>query len=719
MLRKHNNTLRMKKIFSDNGHKPLRSFAVTILMVMCIVVNGTSQIIDSIHQELQNASLSKKDKAQYYNELAWQYQHLNLDSTRFYGNKALAMVSNGQWPEVLSNAYNRLGNYYFYRSEYDSALFYHKKSYRVRRDARLEKPSAGAAYNVATTNIRVHLYDKALEYADTAYTLYQKLGDSIGMELILFQMAYAEVGKGDFGAAFKRINQIERLGGQQQEWKLAALKAKIYSRQYRVEEASKWINRALKVFEGGKKSLRKVYSLKANICLQQNKLDSSEYYYQQEWELHNHTAKNQSVFKLHTNVALVQLLNGDLQKCKHSLNKARRILAKSPEHASDNLFWRTLGGYHKSIGDLDSAVYCYKKGLALANDIKSLNNVELLFNLYNVYVEQKEYKKANDIISIYHELNDSLYDVIQSYQQNEQTAMAQEFEADLALRETINEMNETKFRNTKLVLVIVALLLVILSLLLYMRFQKEKNKRKLADKKKELLNNRIESLLQTQELKSIANVLEVQEQERRRIAQDLHDKLGGTLSIVKLQFTDIQNSIGVLQEQTRQTYKHALTALDSASDEVRKVAHNLISGSLTNFGLDVALQELSDSIQRSESIDFEYINSGFDERLDTNQESHIYRIVQEMVSNTLKHAEAKSITLQIIKRNDALSIVYEDDGIGFNPDEITSGMGLKSIESRVEKLNGTFEIDSGNGVGTTYNITIDTKDQKSEKSYHS
>ena len=268
--------------------------------------------------------------------------------------------------------------------------------------------------------------------------------------------------------------------------------------------------------------------------------------------------------------------------------------------------------------------------------------------------------------------------------------------------------------------------MLIIALLVVIAYQREKNKRRLAIKDRELAENnkrlleeKIEGLLKKQELKSIVNVLEIQEAERRRIAQDLHDRLGGMLATVKLLFQSIEVGIDSLQIQNKEAYSRALNILDGAGDEVRKVAHNLVSGALKNFGLEVALKELGEAIQTAESIAFESSFHGLSTRLPLKLETHIYRVVKELVSNTLKHAKAQKVTLQLLRDGEQLNLVYEDDGVGFDPAMGTDGIGMKNIASRVQDLKGDFHIDSGKGAGTTVIINVPINTIEDEQSYHS
>ena len=223
-----------------------------------------------------------------------------------------------------------------------------------------------------------------------------------------------------------------------------------------------------------------------------------------------------------------------------------------------------------------------------------------------------------------------------------------------------------------------------------------------------IANEKINTLLKDQELQSVSNMLEVQEEERKRIAADLHDRLGSMLSTVKLHFNTVEQQIDTLREQNKDQYHKATTLLDEACDEVRKIAHNLVSGELVKFGLVSALNQLKETIEETGKLSIKVYAFGMEERLAANTEISLYRIVQELLNNILKHAKASEMTIQLNKVENNLNIVVEDNGAGYDVNAALAkdGMGLRNMQTRVKKLNGTIEFDSMKGRGSTTIIDL-------------
>ncbi|MDW3191052.1 MAG: sensor histidine kinase [Cytophagales bacterium] len=233
-------------------------------------------------------------------------------------------------------------------------------------------------------------------------------------------------------------------------------------------------------------------------------------------------------------------------------------------------------------------------------------------------------------------------------------------------------------RAIAIVLGITLILGLIISALVY---RDSKRKRLLAIQDKNIQSEKVTNLLKEQELIALNSMIEGQEQERKRIAEDLHDRLGSTLSAVKMHME-------VLSENDTR-YDKINRIVDKAVNDTREIAHNMLSGVLTNFGLMAALQDLKESLESSNQFKVNLRSIQFDERLDSETEIHIYRIVQELISNTLKHAKATQVDLELKRTTDkGLIITYKDNGKGFDPETAAEGMGLKNIKNRIGKLEG-------------------------------
>lgn len=220
--------------------------------------------------------------------------------------------------------------------------------------------------------------------------------------------------------------------------------------------------------------------------------------------------------------------------------------------------------------------------------------------------------------------------------------------------------------------------------------------------KKNLENQQIQDLLQEQETKTTYALLEGQDKERKRIAAELHDSLGSILVTLNMYADTLLSKKP--KEMKALAQKISATA-QLANEETRKISHSLDSGMLKHFGLESAINQLSEAVSSARKIEFN-ISTQLNDALSTDTSLEIYRIIQELVNNTLKHAQCSSIRLELTNIDDSLNLIYEDNGVGFKKEEIQYGLGLKNIENRIQKLGGDLTIDSKVGKGSTFIVEI-------------
>jgi len=226
--------------------------------------------------------------------------------------------------------------------------------------------------------------------------------------------------------------------------------------------------------------------------------------------------------------------------------------------------------------------------------------------------------------------------------------------------------------------------------------------------KQKIQQQRITELETQQQLTAAEAVLKGEEQERARIAKDLHDGLGGILSGIKFSFTTMKGNL-VMTPENQQAFERSMDMLDSSIRELRTVAHNMMPEALLRFGLDVALKDFCYEINQSGALKISYQSFG-PENVDIDQTIAIslYRIVQELINNTMKHSGASSAIVQLTKSHEQLFLTVEDDGKGFDSAilKTNKGIGWVSIKNRIDFLKGKLDITSKEGEGTSVHIEI-------------
>lgn len=201
----------------------------------------------------------------------------------------------------------------------------------------------------------------------------------------------------------------------------------------------------------------------------------------------------------------------------------------------------------------------------------------------------------------------------------------------------------------------------------------------------------------------VNSILETEEKERTRIAKDLHDGIVQDLTAIKIQLQSFtEKAPTALQNQLSNLLQH----VDTTSKEVREISYQMMPVTLRELGLVKAINELLNRSLSNKNIEFEFDAIGIENRLPEKIETTVYRICQELLNNTIKHSQATTVSMLLQLRNNSLQVTYEDNGIGFNATTVKKGIGLNSLNSRVEMVNGKLEFDEINQTGTAAYIKI-------------
>ena len=207
--------------------------------------------------------------------------------------------------------------------------------------------------------------------------------------------------------------------------------------------------------------------------------------------------------------------------------------------------------------------------------------------------------------------------------------------------------------------------------------------------------------IQKKKLENLQAMVLGEENERKRVAKDLHDGIGVLLTSVKLRLSNFQDKV-----ESKEDFQNSLEQIDNACTEVRRISHNMVPASLTKLGLQEAILDLLDNVRASTEIAIEESLDYEEGAYDESKEVLIYRVIQELINNSLKYADPTKLRIAMSKAKQEYQLTYEDNGKGFEKSKVKSGLGLRSIASRVDILKGKLTFESAPGQSTTYNITI-------------
>ncbi|MFY0631037.1 MAG: hypothetical protein JXR05_11695 [Flavobacteriaceae bacterium] len=387
--------------------------------------------------------------------------------------------------------------------------------------------------------------------------------------------------------------------------------------------------------------------------------------------------------------------------------KALKIIKKHKNYQSLAYAYNNYAEQQKIQKKYDSAIYYYSK----ADSIPLKDNIsksKLVFyeNMASAFDSINDYENQAKYLSKYKILSKKINEIDQNIaieQFDNESLRADNLESETKRKEL--ELNQKK-NQVKLIGLIVLVFFV--SSISFILLKSSRRKRLLALQEKELETQKNLTLLKEQEITSINAMVEGQEKERKRVAEDLHDNLGSVIATLKLHFENLRINREKKKIDQEVLFDKTEDLIDEAYLKVRSIAHAKNAGVIANQGLLVAVQVMAEKISSAKTLQIEVIDFGLEKRLDNSLELSLFRIIQELVTNIIKHAEADKATINISQYEGNINIILEDDGKGMDVSQIDSqkGMGLDSIQTRVEHLKGNFAIDSTPTKGTTVIINV-------------
>ena len=458
-------------------------------------------------------------------------------------------------------------------------------------------------------------------------------------------------------------------------------------------------------------------------------------------QIQEHKGKKEDLLKTYNNLGILQANLLQTDKAIYYFEKAAQIAHETNQLAIEgsikhNIAMFHIGeeNYHQALDLLSQSLaihqqtnndrgaatnYLYigitclylkelKKGLTnlkLAQDLanqKGFNDIlsECYLQLSIFYEGEKNFSEALTYLKLWAEvehaiINEASVSSMAEMQTKYETEKKEKENFELKRITEIQQLtieNDNQKRKNQLILG-TALFSLIIVVLLFVYYRKKQTQKTI----------HAVQLAEADKLRFKA-VIEAEEKERARIARELHDGLGQMLSTARLNVSGLNNNSSA---DDKALVISALKIIDDSCEEVRNIAHNMMPGALIQMGLIPALEDLFDHINASKNLQVHFTAEVTD-AIGITKEISIYRIIQEMLNNIIKHAKAKNAHISMLQKGSHLHLQIKDDGLGFDPLKIkdSAGIGWKNIYSRVTMLNGTIEIDTAEGKGLVVNMLI-------------
>lgn len=617
--------------------------------------------IDSLDHILNKTNLSAAEKIKILDDLSWEYVSHNFLKSKQYAEDGLALALKERNKEMQCTFYRTLGVAYYMNSSFDTALMYISKGMKLAVE--IKNKILEAKLIVAEANVYnvTGDYKKALDLYLKALPIFEKAGVKERVRVIL----------GNIGALYNNMQNFD-------EAEKYFIKSKKISEdtddQAGLAQALDGLNRVYIFRKDYEKALE--YSLKsAEISkIIGNKHEEAIALQGVAWVYYEH-------FK-------------DYKRAEIYTKKGLEIAKELGFPADISGVLNTLSNIYFHQGRYAE---CEKTALeAIATDTSDINIFSnLAANVVRAGIQTGNSEKALYYFDKYRQIFN-----IQSNKEYQQAMMDMQVKYETAKKEkAILKLESDKHKRNTLIYTL-SILFSLLAILSYILIQNHRKNKIIVEQQLLVKEQQLQKLESERQLLATQSVLKGEESERSRLARDLHDGLGGLLSGVKINLSSMKGN-SIITQESAEAFDHAIRLLDSSISELRRVAHNMMPETLNNYGIKTALGDFIQQLSTGKGPTMQFLPFGDDTRYSSQLELTVFRIAQELVNNALKHAEAKSINLQLILEANRICLQVTDDGKGFDKHAISGkGKGIENLRNRVLSYNGHFEIDSNEGNGT-------------------
>ncbi len=563
--------------------------------------------------------------------------------------------------------------------------------------------------------------DSILYYGDLLHKEVLQLKDSTTQNGNLLLHAYSVIAigkrsKGLLDAAIKwnlkGISLAEKLQNNTFLFKHKLGLGVVYLKKRKLDKASSLFEECLKYKEISPKMQYAAKKYLGDIAYYQKNIGAAKQLYTDALQIcttHN-LIKEQLIVKL--GLGAIAQYNKDYTAAFNLYNEVKDIAIQHKFYDLNIDAQINMGSVYYDMEQYQNAELVYST--AYTNTI-SWDNLYLqervLKALKELYITKKDYKNVYGIMS---QLNRISNELLMRQNQKEIRDLQIKYETKqkedqinlLKKDQELQKADLTREKAIKIVMLIAfGIILIPIIVLLYVYFQKLRTQHKLNQTLKKVSAQEISSLLKKQELKIMNAVLEAQNTERKRIAQRLHDSVGGNLAGIKLSLSNYAE-----RDKKLASVSHRI---DDTYQQIRDISHNLLPQKFHNFAFTALIDEYVS--QLSEASDLQITFSPFPE-FDLNQtqediQVEVYTILQELLTNIMKHAQATNVDIHLNLIDETIQLMVEDDGVGFDTSKTAKGIGLHNIKERVHNLNGVLHIDSAVKRGTIISIDIPTYPQ--------
>jgi two-component system, NarL family, sensor kinase len=549
-------------------------------------------------------------------------------------------------------------------------------------------------------------FDSSLIEGEKALKIARKNTDSSAVAELKLNIGIASYFKGKYDVAaenyYDAINILEKKNDKRrlapvynELAKLFRKTGKLYDRKTDLDRADENYQKAEVIYRQLKDTagIAMILNESGVVYEYRNEPKEALKHYESSLKLAEATGDSLSVSYALSNIAGINVIDANYDLAEKNLLRALAIREKMKDSFTLALTYSDLGAAMSAKGDYRKAIDYLTHSNKVAEGLKY---PELQSNNYNelatIARKQGDYQRAFDFYKMRTALRDSLMGI-------EKTKQIEELNAkyESARKEQQIQQQENKLRMQNYLFIGIGGLILLAALLIQSQYKRYRLRK----------DSQMQAEIMKQQAMAVRAVMEAEENERQRIAKDLHDGVGQMMSAAKMNLSAIESELKFDNADQQQSFDKIIQLVDESCKEVRTVSHIMMPNALLKNNLADAIREFVNRLN-NKNLKVHVYTEGLDERMDSNTETVLYRVIQECVNNAIKHAGATNLDISLIRDKDGISGTIEDNGKGFDAidKDKSDGIGLKNITTRIEYLKGTVDFDSAPGRGTVVAIHV-------------
>ncbi len=663
---------------------------------------------------LLNKATTDTSKARIYCDLAKYYQDINIDTAEIYINQASELLNNGQSPYLQISVYlvkadinYEKGNFLNARDLYMKLIFLQSTINDIKR--------LPQTYNgLGKTYLFLGELDSSKTFFSLSLAEYERKGNKVGIGELTNNLGIINTYSGDYSEAIQYLLKSAKIDEELNNEKGLA---KVYNNIGLLYDDFKEYDNALKYYKlslairerlNDKKGLYSVLNNLGIVYKNLGQYEESLDCYKRAGFYGRSLGYQKGLGLTYGNIGLLYNLENNHLLALEYHQKALAIEKELEDSVRIAVDYINIADTYRKMGYPTKGLAMIKKGIEILEESKHLKKTMDAFEILSeTYFDLGEYEKALSSYRYFSMLSDSIYniekngqiaDIETKYETEKKEKEILVLKEKTAQQERQQAENKLELENRKKW--IVGLVLGIASIIFLSLFLIQRNRRIEMAK-------RDAAIIREREL-GLKAVIEGQEEERKRIAKDLHDGIGQQLSGLKMAWQVLSKRISNKTPEETKSLKMLTKTLDETTCEVRSISHQMMPRALSEFGLVPAIQDMLKKCLDPTNLKYEFEHFKVEGRFAENVEISLYRITQELVNNVIKHSGATEIAVQLIKSKSKLLLIVEDNGSGFNVKKENDGIGLMNIKSRLNTINGevNFEPSPNSGMVATIRIPV-------------